>query len=130
MPPKFRITLEATVAPSEDPEKVLAAAKNVIGTAALTAYMTPGLVRLETSEAGSLDTLHNQLRDRRIRTTARRQLEAGRTGSSTTVMVNRQAATAGVAALCDNAEESPMGPLILTIQSEKLDELVEWLTRY
>lgn len=124
------MTLEATLASTEDPEKVLGAVRSILGEAPCTVEKGSGLIRVKTSDSGSLDGLRDQLRDRHVRAAARRRFMAGREGERTVVMINRQAAAAGVTALCDSPEESPMGPLILTLESERLDELIEWLTGY
>lgn len=132
MPPEFsRVSLEATLAPSEDPEKVLDAMRNILGEVHFALRRDARHVLMETSDKGSLNRLRDQLRDRHVRAAARRRLLAGRSGeATTTVMVNRQAATAGVVVLCDNAEESPLGPLLLTVESRNLDEVIQWLAAY
>ncbi|HYC11831.1 MAG TPA: RNA-binding domain-containing protein [Nitrososphaerales archaeon] len=125
-----RVALEATVSPSEDRSKVLAAMMNILGEADHVVEETQGFIRVESSAGSSLDRLHDQLRDRQVRGAARKRLLAGRTGKSTTVMVNRQAATAGVIALCDTEAESPLGPVYLFVESERLDDIIRWLTDY
>ncbi len=131
MRPEFNgVSLEATLAPSEDMEKVLGAMKNVLGDALYALTRNPGLLRMETSDQRSLDRLHDQLRDRHVRAAARKRLIAGRSGDTTSLMISKQAAAAGVVALCDSAEESPLGPLRLTVESRRLDEVIQWLTDY
>jgi hypothetical protein len=124
------VSLEATVSPSEDPAKILGAMEGVLGGVPLTVREMEKRILVESSADGCLDRLHDQLRDRRVRGAARRRFLLGRSGNKTTVMVNRQAATAGVVALCDSEEESPLGPIYLTIVSKKMDELILWLTDY
>jgi len=125
-----KVSLEATVSPSEDPDKVLTAVRLVLGDVPHTVRATKDSVLVESSSAGCLERLHDQLRDRRVRGAARRRFLSGMSGNRTTVMVNRQAATAGVIALCDSEEESPLGPIYLTVESKGLDELIRWLTDY
>ncbi len=125
-----KIFLEATVAPSEDPAKVLAAVEAVIGTATHSVSGGAHLIQVESRGPEGLDRLHDQLRDRQVRAAARRRFAAGRSGDKTTVMVNRQAAAAGVVVLCDSEEESPLGPIFLTIESGKLDDVIQWLTEF
>lgn len=124
------MSLEAKLSPSEDPQKVLEAMKSILGDVPHTVMEEGSLIRVESSAPESLDKLHDQLRDRHVRGAARRRFLTGRSGRRTTVMVNRQAAAAGVVALCDSEEESPLGPVFLTIQSRNLDELIQWLTDY
>ena len=132
MEPDFhaRVTLEAAISPSEDPEKVLAAVRNVTGG-------TPGgrteggeSVKISYEGVGCLDRLRGQLRDRRVRSATRRLLHYSRSEDTVTLMLNRQAATVGVLAVCGSPDESPLGPIYLTITSAKLSELVDWLTAY
>jgi len=125
-----RVALEATVSPSEDPRKVLDAVLTILGEAEHSVKETRRLVRVESAAPNALDRVHDQLRDRQVRGAARRRFLAGRSGDSTTVMVNRQAAAAGVVALCDSEEESPLGPIYLSIESKGLDDLIHWLTDY
>ena len=122
------VSLRARLAPSEDAEKVLNAMKGILRGSSHTVEATPRELRVESSDPGSLDGIRDQSRDRHVRAAVRRRLVAGRSGHKTTVMINRQAATAGVVAICDSEEESPLGPIYLTIDSDRLDEVIDWLT--
>ncbi len=54
-------------------------------------------------------------------------LEGG--GLQTVLLFNKQAATVGIAALCDDSSESPLGPIVLTIRSQRVEEVIDWLTK-
>ena len=127
---RFRVALESSLAPSEDPGKVVAAMENVVGDCAHALDERRWSVRIVTEDARSLVKVHDQLRDRRVRAAARRLLAAGKQGRKTTVMLNRQAAAVGIIALCSSEDESPLGPIYLTIESRALDEVISWLTAY
>jgi len=77
-----------------------------------------------------LRKIHDQLRDRHVRAAANRLLLRMRDGRRVTVLLNRQAATTGVVALCTSATESPLGPLVLEIESDTPERVVDWLTAY
>jgi predicted RNA binding protein with dsRBD fold (UPF0201 family) len=128
--PESNVHIEAELAPSEDPDKVLGALARVLGDVPHALRRERESIALESSDPGNLDRLRDQLRDRRVRGAARKRLLAGRSGNTTTIMLNRQAATVGVIALCDSEEESSLGPIFLTIVSEQLDRVIEWLTDY
>jgi predicted RNA binding protein with dsRBD fold (UPF0201 family) len=89
-----------------------------------------GMVRLVSEDASSLDVLRNQFRDRHIRGAARKLLLAELKGDSTSLILNRQAATVGVVALCSSADQSSLGPIYATIRSEQITTVIDWLTTY
>lgn len=132
MQPDFRLslTLESGLSLSEDSQKVLGAMKQVLGDSRYSVEERSKSIRITSDDPKSIGRLHDQLRDRHVRAAARRLLLLGRAGDKTTVMVNRQAATAGVIALCDSEEESALGPMYLSIESKQLDAIVRWLTAY
>ncbi len=127
---KASVKVEGRVSPSEDPLKVAGAMLNLLGEVKHSVEVGEGSVEVTSSDPAGLDKLHDQLRDRRVRGAARKRFLLGRSGDSTTVMMNRQAAAAGVVALCDSEEESPLGPLNLTIASDDLDAVIQWLTDF
>lgn len=126
---KVKVTLEATLSPSEDPGKVAEALRNVIGGAQEEAAMDGG-VRLTTKDVKAVSHIRNQLRDRHVRSAARRQLLLNNTGRTTFMMLNRQAAAAGVIAVCGSAEESPLGPIYANFESANMAAFIDWLTAY
>ncbi len=130
--PDFRaeVRFEATVSPSEDPLKVAAAIGSVGGFETSAVVTTARKAILSTSEAAVLARVRDKLRDRHVRSAARRQLLLNKKGRSTSMMLNRQAAAAGVLALCGTPEESPLGPVFVTIESDRLDDAIDWLTAY
>jgi predicted RNA binding protein with dsRBD fold (UPF0201 family) len=128
--PKVKVSLVAKVSPSEDPAKVARAVLNVVGDSPGELKQSNSEVRYVSEETGSLAHLRYQLRDRRVRAVARKLLLEARQGSLTELLINRQAAAAGVVALCGSQDESPLGPICLRIQSDQLEEVIGWLTAY
>jgi predicted RNA binding protein with dsRBD fold (UPF0201 family) len=87
-------------------------------------------IRIRSESSRCLLKLHDQLRDRHVRDAARRLMLASLEGHVLPLKLNRQAAAAGVLALCSNAVESPLGPLNMEIESEAPEKLIDWLTAY
>jgi len=85
---------------------------------------------ITSSNARCLEKMRDQLRDRRARGAARRLVIEGTQGKKSSIMLNRQAAFQGIVALCSSAEESALGPIYLTLESDQLEALTEWLTAY
>jgi len=129
-PAANRVELRATVSASEDPQKVLAAMRQVFGDCDYSVDEGAASIRLRSSSSRCLQRLHDQLRDRHVRDAARRLMLASLEGRVLPLKLNRQAAAAGVLALCSNAVESPLGPLNLEIEADDLGKLVDWLTAH
>jgi predicted RNA binding protein with dsRBD fold (UPF0201 family) len=129
-PPTRRVELRATVSASEDPLKVLTAMRAVFGDCDYSVDESPTSIRLRSTSLRCLQKLHDQLRDRHVRDAARRLMLASLEGSVLPLKLNRQAAAAGVLALCSNAVESPLGPLNLEIETDAPEKLIDWLTAH
>lgn len=124
----LRLVLEASVSPTEDKQKVLTAARNVIGECNYSTEEKDDLVLFRSSDPSCLERIRDQLRDRHVRDAARRMLLRSREGDRMTLMFNRQAAFVGVIAVLSSAEESPLGPITLRVECARADELIDWLS--
>lgn len=122
--------VETPLNPTEDPEKVLRAIRNLFPNCA------PAVARIDERRAkfeGSiarledLDNLRSLLRQEAIRDAARKLLFKSISGSSIVVHLNKQAAFAGKASFCERYDESPLGPITLTIATENPEQLIDWL---
>jgi len=121
---------KADISPSEDPDKLVGALEKILGQSTGNISLGSRAVRLVTDDARVLLRIRDQLRDRHVRSAARRRLLLNREKNSTSLMLNRQAATTGVLVVCGSPEESPLGPIHLTIESVRLDAVIDWLTSY
>jgi predicted RNA binding protein with dsRBD fold (UPF0201 family) len=127
---RVSIALEGHISPSEDPGKVMKALQNVLGDCQYETEQTSKSITMRSKTLKCVEKMRDQFRDRRIRGVARKLAMGSRTEYRLTFMLNRQSAYEGIVALCSSEEESPMGPLYLTIESPDLDKLIEWLTSY
>ena len=120
------LKVEATVNPSERTEKVIDAIANLF------ARCSPDLSyrsRIVGRAVGSdsLATLYEQVRSRSAMGVLRRMLLDNRAGDSTWFLLNKQAATSGIAAVIEDQQESTLGPIRVTISCQELDVLIDWL---
>jgi predicted RNA binding protein with dsRBD fold (UPF0201 family) len=123
---QIEVKIEAAVNPSEHPQKVIDAITNVF------ARCSPELSyrsRVVGRAAGSdsLAIVYEQVRSRAAMGVLRRMLLENRAGDITWFLLNKQAATAGIAAVIEDRRESPLGPIRVTISCEELDALIDWL---
>jgi predicted RNA binding protein with dsRBD fold (UPF0201 family) len=104
--------------------------RQVIGDCEYSVDQAATSIRLRSDSSRCLQKLHDQLRDRHVRDAARRLMLASLEGTVLPLKLNRQAAAAGVLALCSNAVESPLGPLNLEIETNAPERLIDWLTAH
>lgn len=125
------VHVETPLNPTEDVERVSRAVHNLFPNAALVTLKTDDRnAKVEATMRGleALETLKAILRQEAIRDAARRMLLASLSGSSIVVHLNKQAAFAGKASFCERYDESPLGPITLTITGQNLEELIGWLS--
>jgi predicted RNA binding protein with dsRBD fold (UPF0201 family) len=127
---KIRLRIHATVAPTEDRGKVLKAVRNIIGDCSFSLEEGDGEVTILSEDVRCLQRVHDQLRDRHVRDAARRLILVQREGDRVNMLFNRQAASAGVIALCTSEMESPLGPVAMEIECDRPDDLIDWLTAH
>ncbi|MGI0049872.1 MAG: hypothetical protein ACREAW_10060 [Nitrososphaera sp.] len=122
----IELKVEAPVNPSEDPQKVIGAIEMVVERCSPEfRYGSRVVGRGAGIEPFSI--LYEQVRSRSAMGVLRRMLVDNRAGDSTWFLLNKQAATAGIAVVIDEEQESPLGPIRVTISCEELDTLIDWL---
>lgn len=126
----FLLRVEAEVRPTESVDKVIRAVRSVVDIDLKVVELSEGyrLVVGESDSIESLRKLHTHLRQERILDAARSYMLRNRKGSSLEIKLHKQAAYAGHISLVTFDEESPLGPIKLLIVSDKIDEIIDWLS--
>jgi uncharacterized protein len=120
------LKVEATVNPSERTQKVIDAIASLFARCSPElSYRSKVVGRAVGSD--SLARLYEQVRSRSAMGVLRRKLLDNRAGDSTWFLLNKQAATSGIAAVIEDEQESPLGPIKVTVSCEELDALIDWL---
>ena len=119
-----KIEAYAAVNPSEDPEKVQQAISNVLQD--MNFKYESGSIKGISNDLQSLSKIYETIKSRKSRT-YRRQMRYNLQGDTTWFYLNKQAAFVNVIALCEEAEESPLGPIKILLHSKNIDEIMEWL---
>jgi len=123
------VQISAIVHTSEDISKVIVAAKNVSGGLEPDSFEeSENLVVLEYNDMNALHYLYRKIRERQIISAARRLLLRNLVQDTTRMLVNRQVAYIGNIVLCEEEDESPLGPIIVKIESSQIMQVIDWLT--
>lgn len=127
----IEIRIEVEVRPTEDIEKVKAAVLNLINVSKFDVVSLGDGYKLligTSNDVKSLIKLHHLLRIERILDTARNIMLKSLVGNNTiTLKFHKQSAYAGRVSLITHDEESPLGPITLTITTDKVREVIDWL---
>jgi len=78
----------------------------------------------------SLSRIFEIIHNRRITDVYRRTLNQNLSENSTWFYLNRQAAYVDVIALCNEEDESPLGPIEIILNSQQIEHVIDWLTSY
>lgn len=123
-PDTIKIKVVAAVHPSEDSTKVETAIRNVFD--GPTSHQHFSVVS-NTSDASSLEPIREAIRTgAESRKAYRRNLEENLHKDTTWFYLNKQAAFAGRIAICQEADESPLGPIKIIITSVNPMQFMDW----
>ncbi len=130
---RCRVEASCRVYPSEDPKKIERATSNVL------ACHPSVMISHDNEDVHTLRAMSDNLDClQRIRETIcsgrrqgvyRRILQRNLEGSATWLYLNKQAAFVDRVAVCGEPQESPLGPIRVTITSPEIDRVVDWLIR-
>jgi len=109
---------------SEDVNKVRTAVSNVLTD--MDEKITGDSLVANSSNYESLTKIYETMRSRRSKSAYRRHLMRNMANDSTWFYLNKQAAFANVTVLCDEADESPLGPIKVVLHSTNIEDVIEW----
>lgn len=126
--PKVRCNIEAycSLNPSEDPKKIETAILNILPDSEIKIrkFSVSGI----SHQANSLEKIYEIIQSRRSQRSLKRNLEKNLDNKTSWFYLNKQAAFANTVALCEEAEESPLGPIKVIITSPNIEDLISWLS--
>tara|TARA_B100000508_G_scaffold11896_1_gene8356 strand:+ start:1123 stop:1524 length:402 start_codon:yes stop_codon:yes gene_type:complete len=120
-----KVSAFCTINASEDMEKVRTAVSNILTD--MDEKITGDSLVVNSSNYESLTKIYETMRSRRTKSAYRRHLMRNMAKDSTWFYLNKQAAFANVIALCDEADESPLGPIKVVLHSKNIENVIDWL---
>jgi predicted RNA binding protein with dsRBD fold (UPF0201 family) len=115
----------AAVNPSEDPEKVQLAVSQVLPDVVY--QYKEGSIKATSNDIKCLQKIQESIQKHRSNRVYRRQMRFNTKGDTTWFYLNKQAAFVDVIAICEEAEESAMGPIKIILHSKNIEKIVDWL---
>ena len=120
-----KIEILSSINPSEDPKKVETAILNVFPDAKI---KTDSFSIISNSkDLYLLEKIYDVIHSNQSQKIYQRQLEKNLDNNSTWFYLNKQAAFVGTISLCEEAEESPLGPIKVILTSSNIDGIIDWL---
>ena len=89
--------------------------------------MTDDTLIANSANYESLTKIYETMRSRRTKSAYRRHLMRNMTEDSTWFYLNKQAAFVDVIALCDEEDQSPLGPIEVVLHSKNIEDVIDWL---
>ena len=112
--------------PSKDVQKIEEAIINIFPDIKITknSEEISAISKSIDSLSGIFEIIHN----RRIKNAYRRILNQTLSENSTWFYLNKQAAYMGTISLCNDKDESPLGPIEVVLDSDQIEQIIDWLT--
>ena len=110
---------------SEEPNKIKTALTNIFPNS--TVKTENFSVNASSKDLNSLEKIHEIIHSKQSQKTYRRNLEKNLDNNTTWFYLNKQAAFVGKIAICEEAGESPLGPIKVVLSSPNIDKVVEWM---
>ena len=111
---------------SEDPEKVKQAISNIFPFSEIKNENFS--IKAQSNELRSLEKIYESVISTQSQKSYTRNLENNLDGNSTWFFLNKQAAFVDQVAICDESEESPLGPIKVILNSSNIDGIIDWIS--
>jgi len=123
-----KISAYCAINPSEDIDKIRTAVSNVL--IDMDEKIVGNSLIANSNNYESLSKIYEIIRTKNIKKVYRRNLRQNIVDDSTWFYLNKQAAFANVIALCDEDNQSPLGPIKIVIQSKNIRDVIDWFVPY
>jgi predicted RNA binding protein with dsRBD fold (UPF0201 family) len=111
--------------PSEDPAKVEKAIANIFPYSII--KYENFTMFAQSKELRSFEKIYETIHTNQSQKTYGRNLENNLENDTTWFFLNKQAAFVERVAICDEPEESPLGPIKVTLTSSNIDGIIDWI---
>ena len=121
-----KITGYCDIQSSEDSKKIYSALANILADSKI--EIDNHTAKISSNNLESLGRIFETIHSRKSQRAYMRHMKRNLNDDSTWFYLNKQAAFANSVALCDDADESPLGPIKIILHSSQIERVMEWLT--
>ncbi len=121
-----KIEMVCPVNLSEDPDKVIQAISNIFPHS--TIKNENFSIKAQSNELRSLEKIYESIVSTQSQKSYTRNLENNLDGNSTWFFLNKQAAFVDQVVICEEAAESPLGPIKVILNSSNIDGIIDWIS--
>ena len=119
------IEMLCLVNPSEDPNKIQKAIANIFPYS--TTKTKDSSISAKSNTLDSLEKIYEVIHSRQNQKSYKRNLEKNLEHDTTWFYLNKQAAFVEKIAICEQSDESPLGPIKVILTSSNIDRVIDWL---
>ncbi len=120
-----KIEMFCTVNPSESIEKIETAISNIFPYSII--KNNNFSINAQSKELRSFEKIYQFIQNNKLQKNYLRSLEDNLQGNTTWFYLNKQAAFVEQIAICEESDESPLGPIKVTISSSNIDAIIDWI---
>jgi predicted RNA binding protein with dsRBD fold (UPF0201 family) len=120
----LEIIVQVYVNPSEELEKVTTAIKNIFP--GFNFLLKDNKLYFSTEKLEILKKIKEQIRSRSTLAVLKKFLYNNQSMNTTWFLLNKQAAFSGVVVIVEEENESPLGPIKITIKNQDTEEIIKW----
>jgi hypothetical protein len=120
-----KIDMFCPINSSEDPEKVKQSVANIFPYSII--KIENFSIHAQSKELRSLEKIYETIHKNKSQKTYIRHLENNLENDFTWFLLNKQAAFVDNIAICDEPEESPLGPIKVILTSSNIDAIIDWI---
>ena len=120
-----KIEMFCTVNPSESIEKIEKAISNIFPYSIINNNNLS--INAQSKELRSFEKIYQFIHNNKLQKNYLRSLEDHLQDDTTWFYLNKQAAFVEQIAICGESDESPLGPIKVTLTSSNIDAIIDWL---
>ena len=120
-----KIEIFCTVNPSESIEKIEKAISNIFPYSIINNNNLS--INAQSKELRSFEKIYQFIHNNKLQKNYLRSLEDHLQDDTTWFYLNKQAAFVEQIAICEESDESPLGPIKVSITSSNIDAIIDWI---